>query len=86
MAVLEPYKGDYYLWKYLPSLPGSIAFILLFLIVVTLQGMKLYKTRAWFCTYFLVGCIRKSILLNSMANLTAIGAISRIHHPLHSLQ
>ncbi|TVY92030.1 Protein RTM1 [Lachnellula willkommii] len=31
MAVLEAYKGVYYLWKYLPSLAASIIFMILFL-------------------------------------------------------
>jgi hypothetical protein len=31
MAVLQPYKGDYYLWHYLPSVPAAIIFLLAFL-------------------------------------------------------
>jgi hypothetical protein len=31
MAVLQPYKDDYYLWHYLPSVPAAVIFLLLFL-------------------------------------------------------
>ncbi|KAJ0353907.1 hypothetical protein COL154_011954 [Colletotrichum chrysophilum] len=27
MAVLEPFRGNYYLWKYLPSVPAAIIFL-----------------------------------------------------------
>jgi hypothetical protein len=37
MAVLGPYLGDYYLWKYLPSQVASIIFAVLFLVITTLH-------------------------------------------------
>ncbi|RGP77579.1 rta1 like, partial [Fusarium longipes] len=38
MAQLRPYKGDYFLWEYLPSLPGAIAFAIAFFIITLAQG------------------------------------------------
>jgi hypothetical protein len=57
MAVLEPYKDtDYYLWKYIPSLVASIVFLTLYLIMACLIGFRLYKTKTWFCSAFVIGC------------------------------
>jgi hypothetical protein len=32
MAVLQPYKHGYYLWKYLPLVPAGVIFCLLFVV------------------------------------------------------
>ncbi|KAI0835408.1 RTA1 like protein [Hypoxylon sp. FL0890] len=55
MAQLEPYKGGYYLWKYLPSIPAAVIFALLFLGATGAHGFRLYKTKLWFCLPFVVG-------------------------------
>ncbi|KAL3424030.1 RTM1 [Phlyctema vagabunda] len=57
MAVLEPYKGSYYLWKFLPSQVASIIFIVLFLAFTGLHFWRIYKFRSWFCLAFAVGCL-----------------------------
>jgi len=59
MAVLEPYKDDYYLWKYLPSQVASIVFIVLFLAITALHFWRIYKLRTWFCLSFAIGCLCK---------------------------
>lgn len=59
MAVLEPYKGSYYLWTYLPSQPASILFLSLFLIATVLNAWALFRRRSWFCIPFAIGCFCK---------------------------
>lgn len=60
MAVLEPYRakdGTYhFLWRYVPNLPASIVFALLFLVLTILHSWRIYKLRSWFCIAFAVGC------------------------------
>ncbi|CAI7625569.1 unnamed protein product [Penicillium glandicola] len=55
MAQLKPYKGDYYLWKYVPSLPAAIIFLILFAGATTFHFWKLHQTKAWFCLAFALG-------------------------------
>ncbi|KAM0551719.1 hypothetical protein ACHAPJ_008286 [Fusarium lateritium] len=55
MAKLQPYKGDSYLWEYLPSLAGSITFTLLFTLITIIHGWKMFKSKLWFCIPFFIG-------------------------------
>ena len=55
MAVLEPTKGGFYIWKYVPSVPAAVIFILLFLATTSLMCWRIYKSRAWFCIPFAIG-------------------------------
>ncbi|PYH97633.1 RTA1 like protein [Aspergillus ellipticus CBS 707.79] len=57
MAKLEPYKGDYYLWQYVPSLGAAVFFILLFLGATITHFIKLTRSRARFCIPFAIGGI-----------------------------
>ncbi|KAJ5897519.1 RTA1-domain-containing protein [Penicillium tannophilum] len=57
MAKLEPYKGGYYLWKYVPSLAAAIIFIILFICTTAFHLFKLWKNRARFCIPFAIGGI-----------------------------
>lgn len=57
MAVLEPYKGGYYLWKYIPSLAAAVIFLLLFVVATGYHSWKLHKTKARFCIAFIIGGI-----------------------------
>lgn len=57
MAKLEPYKGGYYLWKYVPSLAAAIIFIILFICTTAFHFFKLWKNRARFCIPFAIGGI-----------------------------
>jgi hypothetical protein len=54
MAVLESHNG-YYLWKYLPSVPTAIIFLLLFITLTAFHTWKIIKTKTWFCTVFAIG-------------------------------
>ncbi|KAI8966099.1 RTA1-domain-containing protein [Daldinia sp. FL1419] len=55
MAKLEPYIGDYYLWKYVPSLPAAIIFAILFAVTTGVHCYRLYRTKLWFCLPFAIG-------------------------------
>ncbi|CAG8886513.1 unnamed protein product [Penicillium nalgiovense] len=55
MAQLKPYRGGYYLWEYVPSLPAAIIFLILFVAATTFHFWKLHRTRAWFCLAFSLG-------------------------------
>ncbi|KAK4235020.1 protein RTM1 [Achaetomium macrosporum] len=55
MAVLEPYKHGYYLWKYLPSVPAAALFCVVFLIGTSLLIWRIWKTRTWMATPFAIG-------------------------------
>ncbi|KAM0342089.1 hypothetical protein ACHAPU_009702 [Fusarium lateritium] len=55
MPTLKPFIGDVYLWEYLPSLPGAIAFTVLFLLITTLHGWRMFKAKLWFCIPFFIG-------------------------------
>lgn len=55
MAKLEPYAGDYYLWEYIPSLPASIIFLILFLAATAFHSWKAWTTRSRFCIPFCIG-------------------------------
>jgi hypothetical protein len=59
MAVLKPFKGNYYLWEYLPSLPGAIAFTIAFLLITSAQGWRMFKGKHWFCIPFFIGGVCK---------------------------
>ena len=55
MVQLLPLEGGYYLWKYLPSLPGAAVFCVLFAILTAAHTYRLYINRLWFCIPFAVG-------------------------------
>ncbi|KAH7009168.1 RTA1 like protein-domain-containing protein [Macrophomina phaseolina] len=55
MAKLEAFRGDYYLWEYVPSVAASVIFLLLFLAPTLFHVWKAWKTRARFCIPFIIG-------------------------------
>ncbi|KAF9700059.1 hypothetical protein EKO04_001575 [Ascochyta lentis] len=55
MAILEPYKGGYYLWNYVPSIAAAVIFIILFLAMTALISWRMFKTKTWFCVPFAIG-------------------------------
>ncbi|KAL4918376.1 RTA1 like protein-domain-containing protein [Aspergillus aurantiobrunneus] len=70
MAKLEPYVGDYYLWEYIPSLPASIVFLLLFLAATVFHCWKAWRTRARFCIPFCIGGLFEVIGYGGRADCT----------------
>ncbi|KAK3322979.1 RTA1 like protein-domain-containing protein [Apodospora peruviana] len=59
---LQPYKGGYYLWKYVPSLPAAIIFALLFAGVTIAHCYRLWKTKLWrLCIWFAIGGLMEVI-------------------------
>ncbi|UPK92601.1 hypothetical protein LCI18_003536 [Fusarium solani-melongenae] len=61
MATLELYKGNYYLWKYLPSLEGAAISAALFGIATIAHTLRLFKNRSWFAIPFPIGGIMEVI-------------------------
>ncbi|KAG9254345.1 RTA1 like protein-domain-containing protein [Emericellopsis atlantica] len=55
MAELKPYRGDYYLWQYVPSTPAAGLFVALFSLGTLLVTWRTVKHRAWFCLVFVIG-------------------------------
>ncbi|KAH9223898.1 RTA1 like protein-domain-containing protein [Leptodontidium sp. 2 PMI_412] len=56
MAVLLPYRDDYYLWNYLPSVAAAVIFLLFFLALAFLHTWKIRQTGCKFCICFTIGC------------------------------
>ncbi|KAI0891897.1 RTA1 like protein-domain-containing protein [Annulohypoxylon nitens] len=54
-AELLPYKGNFYLWKYVPSMAAAIIFILLFGLCSVAHTWKMFNHRMWFCLPFVIG-------------------------------
>ncbi|EWZ52252.1 hypothetical protein FOCG_16859 [Fusarium oxysporum f. sp. radicis-lycopersici 26381] len=52
---LLPYKGDFYLWSYVPSIPAAVIFIILFLMLSAAHTWKMIHNRLWFCIPFVIG-------------------------------
>ncbi|KAK3367719.1 RTA1 like protein-domain-containing protein [Podospora didyma] len=61
MAVLEPYKGGYYLWKFLPSVPGAVIFAILFLAITVPHVWRIVTKKTWFCIPFALGGLMEVI-------------------------
>ncbi|KAH6974171.1 RTA1 like protein-domain-containing protein [Ilyonectria sp. MPI-CAGE-AT-0026] len=56
MAELKPVDGtDVYLWKYLPSIPAAIAFLVLFTLITIAHTWRMVKTKTWFTSVFVIG-------------------------------
>ncbi|KAF7558383.1 hypothetical protein G7046_g5773 [Stylonectria norvegica] len=56
MPTLETYNG-YPLWRYIPSLPAAIIFIIIYAALTAAHCWKLLRHRMWFCIPFVVGGI-----------------------------
>lgn len=55
-----PYKGGtYYLWHYVPSMPGAVIFIILFIVATAAHSYRMFRFRQWFYIPFILGCICK---------------------------
>ncbi|KIY03576.1 uncharacterized protein Z520_00267 [Fonsecaea multimorphosa CBS 102226] len=62
MTQLKPVDGtDYYLWKYLPSVPAAAVFIVLFTGVTGGLCWRTVKARSWFCIPFDIGGLFQTI-------------------------
>ncbi|KAL4866015.1 hypothetical protein BDV12DRAFT_187731 [Aspergillus spectabilis] len=70
MAKLEPYVGDYYLWEYIPSIPASAIFLILFLAATVFHSWKVWKTGARFCIAFCIGGLFEVIGYGARINCT----------------
>ncbi|KAI1097465.1 RTA1-domain-containing protein [Jackrogersella minutella] len=61
MTQILPYKGDYYLWKYVPNLPAAAIFAVLFGVATGFHLYRIIRTRLWFCLPFVVGGLMEII-------------------------
>jgi hypothetical protein len=59
MTKLEPLKGGYYVWHYVPSIAAAVIFIILFLALTAFHCWKLFKTKVRFTIPFAVGGLCK---------------------------
>lgn len=64
MPTVQPYKGDYYLWNFVPNLPAAIAFTAVFTALTIAHSWKMVRTKSWFCSAFVVGGICTLLLLH----------------------
>lgn len=55
MPTLETLPSGYALWYYIPCLPASIIFIVLFIIMTGIHFALTIQRRAWYCIPFVVG-------------------------------
>lgn len=55
MPTLKPFKGDHYLWTYVPNLPAAVVFAIVFAALAIAHGWKTVKTKSWYCIAFVVG-------------------------------
>lgn len=62
MPELLPLKSGYYIWKYVPSTPASAIGAIVWLAVTGLLGWRMFKTRTWFCSAFIIGCFSTSAI------------------------
>lgn len=60
MAVLEPFRDNYYLWQYLPSVPAAIIFLLIFLGCFFGLCWRSWKAHIKFTIPFIIGALRKA--------------------------
>ena len=61
--ITHPALNDPNAWvtyRYIPSLPAAIIFIVIFGLLTTLHIIKMLKLRSWFFVPFVVGGISKS--------------------------
>ncbi|KAI0144945.1 RTA1 like protein-domain-containing protein [Pestalotiopsis sp. NC0098] len=55
MAELKPFRGNYYLWHYVPSLFAAIIFIIIFLLLTIAHAYGMHQKRVWFCSPVVIG-------------------------------
>lgn len=76
MPELKPYRGDYYLWRYIPSTPAAGIFTALFALGTAYIAWRMFKSRAWFCTAFVIGGLLE--LVGYASRATARGQTEKL--------
>lgn len=59
MAQLKPYKGGYYIWHYVPSQAAGIVFAVAFALLTAAAMWRMFHTRTWYCSVFVIGGLCK---------------------------
>ena len=62
---LKPYKDDFYLWSYVPSIAAGAIFTIVFLVLSAAHTWKMWTKRMWFCLPFVIGGYCEFTLLSS---------------------
>lgn len=78
MPELKPYRGDYYLWRYIPSTPAAGIFTALFALGTAYIAWRMFKSRAWFCTAFVIGGLRSSRPLPKYSRVVHVSDIESL--------
>ncbi|KAI0592766.1 RTA1 like protein-domain-containing protein [Biscogniauxia sp. FL1348] len=81
LGELLPYRGNYYLWKYVPSVPAAAIFIVLFLLLSIVHNCKMYRSRMWFCIPFVVGSYREYFQLIGKGDRAIASSATNKHIP-----
>ncbi|KAH8594841.1 RTA1 like protein-domain-containing protein [Bisporella sp. PMI_857] len=61
MPQLLPLKSGYYIWKYVPSVPAAAISAILWITITAFLGWRMFRTRTWFCSAFVIGCFMEFI-------------------------
>ncbi|KYK60407.1 hypothetical protein DCS_01544 [Drechmeria coniospora] len=61
MAELKPYKGNYYLWEYVPSKPAGLVFAILYALATVVIVWRIVRTKTLFSIAFAVGGIFETL-------------------------
>lgn len=75
MAELRPYKGVYYLWQYVPKKAAAVIFLLFFLFSTAAVAYRMYKSKTWYCSVFVIGGFCKCKFILCMGR-SAVGLTS----------
>lgn len=67
---LLPFRGEYYLWSFVPSVAAAVIFIILFLICSVAHTWKMWQHRMWFCSVFVIGGYRTLATPHSSSQTT----------------
>ena len=57
MPELLPLSSGYYVWHYVPSVTLSAIASLAWTVIGAALSWKMLKTRTWFCSCFIIGCL-----------------------------
>ena len=66
MAELKPFRGNYYLWEYVPSKAAAILFTILFFIATVFVIWRMVRTKTLFSIAFTIGGVCKSARMPSL--------------------
>lgn len=60
---VDPTRGGLYLWRYVPNVGAAALFLVLFMASFLYISWKIWRTRAFFCIVFAVGCFSELLVI-----------------------